>query len=76
MPPGKLSGWLGPVSRHHRVNTPGCPPSGPRWSAADLAARYGTQVTARYDDDHNRRELARAPGASGQRLRSQRAALK
>jgi hypothetical protein len=31
-------------------------------------------VTARCDDDHNRRELARAPGASGQRLRSRRAA--
>jgi hypothetical protein len=41
---------------------------------AGLRLLNGTQVTARYDDDHNQRELARAPGASGQRVRTRRAA--
>lgn len=37
-----------------------------RGFAADLASRYGTEVTARYDDNRDRWELAWAPGASGQ----------
>jgi hypothetical protein len=37
-----------------------------RGFAADLTARYGTPVTARYDDDRDRWELAWAPGTGGQ----------
>src|SRR5262249_42025677 len=37
-----------------------------RGFAADLAARYDTEVTARYDEDRDRWELSWIPGASGQ----------
>ena len=64
---GRARGQAGRAVPAARVHPPAHKPGGPSPRfAADLAARYGTEVTTRYDDARDRWELTWAPNAHGQ----------